>query len=129
MDVTEPSRRTYWHLGAERRLPSRYEVVSSRLLYYPEAGLSVQTPPAAFMARHQAASPLGQLDWERFADPRETTYASYVVRQRDQEAHLARVLEGDETPLSQAWLAELARAFAPLRFACHALMMSASYAA
>jgi toluene monooxygenase system protein E len=128
MDVTEPSRRTYWHLTAQRKLPTRYEVVSSRLLYYPEAGLSVQTPPAAFIARHQVGSPLGQLDWERFADPHETTYASYVARQRDQEAHLARLLEGDETSLDEAWLAELARAFAPLRFAYHALMMAASYA-
>jgi toluene monooxygenase system protein E len=126
--MTEPTQRTYWHLSDRRRVPTRYEVVSSRLLYYPEAGLSVRTPPAAFIARHQASSPLGQLDWERFADPRETTYASYVARQRDQEAHLARLLEGPQAPLSDAWYAELARAFAPLRFVYHGLMMAASYA-
>src|SRR5262245_10921677 len=119
MDVTEPARRTYWHLAAQQRVPTRYEVVSSRLLYYPEAGLSVRTPPAAFIARHQAASPLGGIDWERFADPRETTYATYVGRQRDQEAYLARLLEGEETALSDAWLAQLARSFAPLRFVYH----------
>jgi toluene monooxygenase system protein E len=128
VDVSEPSRRTYWHLAAQQRMPTRYEVVSSRLLYYPDAGLSVSTPPLAFMMRHQLATPLGKLDWERFKDPRETTYAAYVSRQRDQEAHLARLLEGPEAPLPAAWLAQLARAFAPLRFVYHGLMMAASYA-
>ena len=40
--------RTYWHLLGTKRVPSEYEIVSSRLLYYPGRGFEVKVPAAAW---------------------------------------------------------------------------------
>ena len=52
------ARRTFWHLEGKRRVPTDYEIKSSRLLYYPERGLAVKTPVGAWIERYQAGSPL-----------------------------------------------------------------------
>jgi toluene monooxygenase system protein E len=121
---------TYWHLAEQRRVPSRYEVVSSRLHYSTQRGLAVNTPAGRWSAEHQQTPELTGIDWESFADPRRTTYASYVSEQRDNEAHLSRLLERGvhQAPVSESHAAWLARAFSPLRFVYHGLMMAAGHA-
>lgn len=122
--------RTYWHLRELGRVPTRYEIASSRLLCYPTKGFAVQTPAAAWYERYQQRSPLTAGDWERFADPEATTYSSYTKRRRDREAYVDELrerLEPEQRALGQAWLDRLRHGFAPLRYPCHGLMMLASY--
>jgi hypothetical protein len=132
-----PMRKTYWHLAAARRVPSDYEVGTSRLLYYvARGGFEVNLPTSAWYRRHQLSSPLscgGRWDlFETFDDPRATTYAVYVRLQRDQEAYSSRLLEptrtaGHDRTLSPGWIDLLGRTLAPFRFLGHGLQMAAAY--
>ena len=88
--------RTYSHLASLGRAPSDYEIGSSRLLYYRDDGFEVQTPIGGWYQRHQAGSPLRCEDWERFADPRETTYARYTALQTRKEIFVDALLESIE---------------------------------
>jgi toluene monooxygenase system protein E len=125
--------RTYSHLAGERRMPSEYELVSTNLLYYPAlGGFEVKTPLSAFYADHQRTSPLSCANWERFADPRETTYTRYVSLARSREAHVDGTLETIERTDYDArhaaeWVKTLERAWVPLRFPLHGLQMLAAY--
>jgi toluene monooxygenase system protein E len=126
------ARRTYWHLEQQRRKPSVYEIASSRLLYYPERGFEVQAPLAAWYAQHQHGSPLRCRDWDAFADPRQTTYASYVELQHRRETYVDGLFAaidatGYDQRLAAAWLPTLERVLAPLRYPCHGLQMAAAY--
>lgn len=131
------SRKTYWHLAAARRIPSDYEIGTSRLLYYvTRGGFEVNLPTSGWYRRHQTASPLScGARWdlfEAFEDPRATTYASYVRLQRDQEAYTARTLDParlgpHDAGLPDAWLKLLERALPPFRFLGHGLQMLAAY--
>src|SRR5262245_35832654 len=125
------TQRTYWHLTDLGRKPTDYDIASTRLLYYPERGFETAVPLAAWYRRHQHDSELVCHDWERFRDPRETTYSRYVELQRTKEAFVDGVLaagEGSERDrLSPAWLATLAELVPPLRYAVHGLQMVAAY--
>ncbi len=129
----KPARKTYWHLGADRRLPSDYEIATSRLLYHVErGGFAVAPPAAAFYARHQRGSLLHAERFEELCDPRATTYTKYVTEARDREAYVGRLLASIEASdydrgLPDAWVETLARALSPLRFLCHGLQMAAAY--
>jgi toluene monooxygenase system protein E len=126
-------RKTYWHLGAGKRLPSDYEVATSRLLYHVErGGFALALPTSAFYARHQAGSPFASDRWEAFADPRATTYTKYVDLARDRESYLGRLLASIENSdydarLGAPWLETLGGVLSPLRFLCHGLQMAAAY--
>jgi toluene monooxygenase system protein E len=125
--------RTYWHLTELGRKPTDYDVASSRLLYYPDRGFETAVPLAAWYRKHQHDSELACRDWERFRDPRETTYARYVELQRTKEAFVDGVLaaaEGNERDrLSPVWVARLAGLVPPLRYPVHGLQMIAAYVA
>src|SRR6185295_9514509 len=74
---TRATLKTYSHLASERRMPSEYEIATSRLLWYvPRGGFEVNVPLAAWYQRWQRESPFTGADWERFRDPRETTYTA-----------------------------------------------------
>jgi toluene monooxygenase system protein E len=131
-DMSARPRKTYWHLLDARRLPSEYEIVSSRMLYYPQRGFEVNVPASHWYARYQRGSPFACDDWERFADPRETTYAAYTARRARQEAHVDGVLEsihrtGHDATLPPTWRAALERLLPPLLYPWHGLQMVASY--
>jgi toluene monooxygenase system protein E len=129
----KPGRKTYWHLGADRRLPSDYEIATSRLLtHVARGGFAVALPASGFYARHQAGSLLVSDRLEDFVDPRATTYTRYVDLGREREAYTGRLLGAIEESehdrqLAPEWLETLGRALSPLRFACHGLQMSAAY--
>lgn len=127
------TQRTYWHLTELGRKPTDYDIASSRLLYYPDRGFETAVPLAAWYRKHQHDSELACRDWERFRDPRETTYARYVELQRTKEAFVDGVLAaaegGERERLSPAWIARLADLVPPLRYPVHGLQMIAAYVA
>jgi toluene monooxygenase system protein E len=126
-------RRTYWHLEPNRRVPSEYEIASTKLLYHqPERGYEVSTPAGRWQRRQTLASELRVNDWESFRDPRETTYASYVARQKEKEVFVEGLLRSMEQSdydrsLPRSWVAALGAVLPVLRFPCHALQMTAAF--
>ena len=129
----KPTRKTYWHLGAGRRLPSDYEIATSRLLYHVErGGFAVELPTSDFYRRHQAGSLLVSERWDELCDPRATTYTKYVDTAREREGYVGRLLtsieESDyDRELPAAWVETLGAVLSPLRFLCHGLQMVAAY--
>ncbi|MFP5307861.1 MAG: toluene hydroxylase [Gammaproteobacteria bacterium] len=126
--------RTYWHLQPLGRKPTEYEIASSRLFWHPQRGFETRVPVADWYLRYQRRSPLQCDDWERFADPRATTYASYVALQNDRETFVdgllrAHLSSSADARLSPDALALLARVLAPMRYPAHALQMAAAYVA
>ena len=125
------AQRSYWHLSALGRKPSDYDIASSELLYHARRGFEVRTPVSAFIERHQAGSALRSADWERFRDPRATTYASYVALQRKQEIFIDGVLEAETVQTVNAlparWVTTLDPLIGSLRFPLHGLQMVAAY--
>jgi len=129
----KPTRKTYWHLGADRRLPSDYEIASSKLLYYVDrGGFALELPTSGFYRRHQAGSLLVSDRWDELCDPRATTYTKYVDLAREREGFVGRLLtsieESDyDRELPAAWVETLGSLLSPLRFLCHGLQMVAAY--
>ncbi|HMJ50700.1 MAG TPA: hypothetical protein VK540_01445 [Polyangiaceae bacterium] len=124
--------KTYSHLERGRRLPNEYEIVTSDLLYYPSRGFEVKTPLDAWYEKHQRGSLLHANDWERFSDPRETTYAKYTALALKGETYLDGLLDSIETSgydraLSAEWRGTLDRVLGPLRYPLHGFQMIASY--
>jgi toluene monooxygenase system protein E len=124
--------KTYSHLAGPRRRPTEYEVVSTRLRYHEGRGFEVETPVTAWNARQAESSAFRGVDWQRFADPRETTYAKYTRLQHAKESFcdgLYASLEetGYDAALAPEARALLAIALPPLRFALHGLQMIAAY--
>ena len=127
-----PLLRTYSHLAHQRKVPSEYEIVSSRLLYYVERGFEIDVPLAPWYQRHQRESGLRCRDWERFSDPRETTYTTYTTVQSDRERHLDALMTSiEETDhdrqLPAEWRELLDRLLPPLRYVWHGFQMMAAY--
>jgi toluene monooxygenase system protein E len=127
-----PPLKTYSRLARDRRMPSDYELVTTDLLYYPSRGFEVATPLADWYAKHQKGSPLAVSDWERFSDPRQTTYAKYTELAQAREAYVDAILQSIEDTtydrtLSPEWRTLLEGALAPLRFPLHGFQMIAAY--
>jgi toluene monooxygenase system protein E len=126
-------RKTYSHLADRQRMPTEYELVSTGLHDYTRrGGFEVNVPIAAWYEQYQSRSPLRCRDWERFRDPRETTYAKYTRIQTKKEIFVDGILQsideiGYDRGLGEAWRATLARAFAPFRYPFHGLQMIAAY--
>jgi toluene monooxygenase system protein E len=129
--------KTYWHLLQQRRMPTEYEIVTSKLLCYTGEGFTgkrfeLDVPLLDWYKRFQQDSPLNCTSWENFRDPRETTYTKYTEIQRDKEIFVDGILEeidssGYDGRLSPCWLHVLSRVVAPLRYPGHGLQMLASY--
>jgi toluene monooxygenase system protein E len=122
------SQRTYWHLARLGRRPSDYDIASSRLLYAPPRGFELEVPLSAWYRAHQTGSPFVANDWERFRDPRETTYTKYTELMKTREAFVDGVLAAsDPSRLSAEWRATLDRVLPALRYPVHGLQMLAAY--
>lgn len=123
--------KTYSHFQKLGRIPSEYEVVSSKLTYNTE-GFALQTPVTEWYDKYRDASPLTCSDWERFSDPRQTIYRRYCEIQFRQETYLDFVLErieadGFDQTLSEQWLKVLQLILGPCRFPVHGMQMIAAY--
>jgi toluene monooxygenase system protein E len=134
--VTQPRRKqkTYSMLEAKRRLPTEYELTSSRLHYHfpNNFELSNENPVSLWYFQNREGSPLKAADWEKFADPRRTTYRGYNDRQDAKETVVDGLLrEVDETDYDQgldpAWTDFLHHWYGPLRFPAHGLQMMSAY--
>ena len=129
--------KTYWHLLPQRRMPTEYEIVTSKLLCYTGEGFTgkrfeLDVPLQDWYKRFQQDSPLTSASWDSFRDPRETTYTKYNEVQRDKEIFVDGILEEIETSgydaqLSPRWLHVLSAVVAPLRYPGHGFQMVASY--
>lgn len=118
-------------------MPSEYEIVTSKLLCYTGEGFTgrrfeLDVPLLDWYKRFQQDSALTSSSWEKFRDPRETTYTKYNEIQRDKEIFVDGILEeievsGYDARLSPRWLHALSRVLAPLRYPGHGLQMAASY--
>jgi toluene monooxygenase system protein E len=131
-----PGRKTYTRLAAGRRVPLEYELVSTDLHYnHPmRFELPAANPVVAWYYRYREGSALRARDWERFSDPRRTTYRAYTVLQDGREDVIDGLLrEVDDTGydrnLDQEWVRFLDRWYSPLRFPVHGLQMLAAYVA
>lgn len=132
-----PQQKTYWHLLPQKRMPSEYEIVTSKLLFYTGEGFTgkrfeIDVPLKDWYRRYQEESPLTCSSWEKFYDPRETTYTKYTELQRNKEVFVDGILEeidlmGYDAHLRPAWLHMLSRVVAPFRYPGHGLQMVASY--
>jgi toluene monooxygenase system protein E len=132
-----PQQKTYWHLLSQRRMPTEYEIVTSKLLCYTGEGFTgkrfeLDVPLKAWYRRYQEESPLVCSSWEKFRDPRETTYTKYTELQRDKEIFVDGILDeieltGYDATLRPAWLHILPRVVAPFRYPGHGFQMIASY--
>jgi toluene monooxygenase system protein E len=131
--------KTFWHLLAQRRMPSEYEIVTSKLLLNTEEGFTgkrfeLDVPLRQWYERYQQGSPLVCSSWEKFRDPRETTYTKYTELQMEKEIFVDTILEeidasGYDRELQPQWVQTLATLVAPFRYPGHALMMIAAYVA
>lgn len=124
--------KTYSHLATQGRMPTEYELVTSRLLYYPGRGFEVKTPIVSWYEKYQSGSPFQCGDWEKFKDPRETTYTKYVRLQSDKEKFVEGVFDviestGRDRELDSAWVRVLSETLSPLRFPYHGFQMISSY--
>lgn len=129
---TPPALKTYSHLAGAGKVPTEYELVSSRLLYYVDRGFELDVPVKAWYDRHQRRASLQSADWERFVDPRETTYTTYTRLSSRHEHHLDvvfRASEGDgpDRRLTKPWIDRVERTLPPLRYVWHGLQMIAAY--
>jgi len=131
-----PGRKTYSRLATRRRIPPEYELVSSDLHYNHPMRFELQAtnPVVAWYYRYREGSALRAADWERFADPRRTTYHGYTQLQDTREDVVDGLLReidatGYDGQLDQEWVRFLDRWYAPLRFPVHGLQMLAAYIA
>lgn len=129
-----PSRlRTFSHLARVRRMPSEYELSTSDLLWYPRLGaFEVDLPLGPWYRQYQRESGLQCDDWERFVDPRETTYARYTARERAQEDAVDAVMrliddKRYDAALPGEWINLLERVLPVVRYPAHALQMLSAY--
>lgn len=126
------AQKTYWHLSDLGRKPGEYDIVTSKLLYYRERGFEVNVPLTSWYEQNQNGSPLTCNDWDRFRDPRETTYSKYTELQKRKEIYVDGLLasiesSGHDHALSHDWIEILARVMGPLRYPVHGLQMIAAY--
>jgi len=131
--------KTFWHLLPQRRMPTEYEIVTSKLLLNTGEGFTgrrfeLDVPLTKWYEQYQQSSPLTCSSWEKFRDPRETTYTKYTELQMEKEIFVDCILEeievsGYDRGLPARWMDTLAMVVAPFRYPGHALMMLAAYVA
>jgi len=132
-----PRQKTYWHLDRERRMPTEYEIATSKLLCYTGEGFTgkrfeLDVPLQRWYRQYQEGSLLTCTSWEKFHDPRETTYSKYTALQMDKETFVDSLLEqiertGYDRTLSTSWVQILSNVLAPLRYPVHGLQMVVAY--
>lgn len=129
----ERPRRSYWHLEGTKTVPDEYTLGTTELLYYPRRGFEVNATATRWYEKHQRHSALVCTDWDAFADPERTTYATYTTRARAREARVEAVLRAAESldydrRLDASWVAVLGPLLGAIRFPLHGLQMVSAYA-
>lgn len=129
--------KTYWHLLSQKRMPNEYEIVTSKLLCYTGEGFTgkrfeLDVPLRPWYRQYQEGSSFVCSSWEKFRDPRKTTYTKYTQLQREKEVFVDGILDeievtGYDKEISPTWLPVLSRLVAPLPYPFHGFQMLAAY--
>jgi toluene monooxygenase system protein E len=129
--------KTYWHLLSQKRMPNEYEIATSKLLCYTGEGFTgkrfeLDVPLQQWYRQYQQGSSFSCSSWEKFRDPRETTYTKYTELQREKEVFVDGILDeieatGYDKGILPTWLPTLSRLVAPLRYPVHGFQMLAAY--
>lgn len=124
--------KTYWHLEKNKKIPTSYDIATSHLLPYATKDFAVNVSVKSWYDRYQKGSLFQCSDWEKFADPRKTSYSSYVELQKQKELYVNKILDIIETSdydsqLSLEWLQQLEASWPVQRFLFHGLQMVAAY--
>jgi toluene monooxygenase system protein E len=130
--------KTWSALMGSKKRPSEYEIVTYGLHYRarnPKAPyeLDADVMMNQWYRRYVVDSPLKHDDWNRFRDPDQVTYRSYVTMQDGAEEYVDGLLRehaarGHDTQLSSSWVGSLARLFTPQRYLHATLQMDCAYA-
>jgi toluene monooxygenase system protein E len=126
------TQKTYWHLEKYGKIPSQYDIATSHLLPYYERGFAVNVSVKTWYDQFQKNSLFQCRNWECFADPRQTTYSSYVELQKNNELYVDKIFNIIEysdydQQLNPNWVFALEVYLPPLRFLFHGLQMVAAY--
>jgi toluene monooxygenase system protein E len=139
-DTAIPSRglKTWSALVSGKKRPSEYEIVTYGLHYRarnPKAPyeLDAEVMMNRWYRKFVVDSPLRHEDWNRFRDPDQVTYRSYVTMQDGAEEYVDGLLRehaarGHDAQLPGAWVKALARLFTPQRYLQASLQMDCAYA-
>jgi toluene monooxygenase system protein E len=129
--------KTWSYLSKSKRVPSEYEVVSTRLTYHRDDpkrpwNVGLNEPINVWYRKYGIDCPLKHDDWEAFRDPDEVTYRAYNTIQDGQENYVDGLLEhyaklGDDKVYPEEWVKILAGLYAPGRYLLHAAQMASSY--
>ncbi|MGW0811357.1 hypothetical protein [Nonomuraea sp. NPDC002799] len=136
----DPRRRRTWSLfEGERRRPDEYDIVTRGFHYHfgrrpAPFDLDPDSAINQWYLRHREGSLLQAPDWEGFRDPGRLNYRRYIALQHDREVYAEGVVDSFEADdhderLDPAWVAVLARAYLPARFALHVLQITSMYVA
>ncbi|WP_141580130.1 toluene monooxygenase [Actinomadura sp. WMMA1423] len=136
-DVSRPLK-TWSHLAKNRRRPTEYEIVSTKLLWSTDDeapwAMGPEVPLSKWYVQYRNESPLRHADWDGFRDPDQIVYRTYNMIQDGQESHVDGLLDDHsknehDSGLSEEWVAQLARLYTPGRYLLHTVQMSAAYLA
>lgn len=129
--------KTWSLLGDVKRVPSTYEVVTSKFHYHfrkepAPFELDPETPINLWYLKHREGSAVQLDDWEQFRDPARLTYRDYVMLQDRHETYLDHLIDQAEKSdslenISADWLKILSEFMIPLRFPLHVLQMTSLY--
>jgi len=136
-DTPATPRRRTWSRYTDRKVPTEYEFVSHDLHWHYKPG---QTPwemaPDFVWNRWYIAnrdeSPFACADWNRFRDPDQLVYRTYIRMQNEAEIYVDGLIDDQEARGSYAaldpdWVEALRSGYTPFRYAGHALLMAATY--
>jgi len=129
--------KTWSHLAGNRRRPTEYEIVSTKLLWNtPNHDLpwrmASNTPQIQWIIKNRNGSLLQHSQWDAFRDPDQMVYRTYSLMQDGQESYVDGLLEDysknqHDWRLDAAWLQVLSTHYAPARYVVHAVQMASSY--
>lgn len=124
-----PGYKTYSYFAPQKRIPTDYEVVSTRLLFTPGPAYAILAPMQQWNEQYGPQVFFKMTDWESFKDPAATTYKTYIAKQHDQVVFLEGLLASQEfkAPPDPAFERLVSSTFSALRFPLHAMQMIAAY--
>jgi toluene monooxygenase system protein E len=135
--VTPTRKRRSWSRFTEAKSPSEYEAVTHDLHWHYKPGeppweMSPRWFWNEWYTKYRNESPFFCSDWNRFRDPDQLVYRSYIARQEQGELYLDGLVDEFEgrnafADLGSRWVDVLASTYTPYRYVGHALMMASTY--
>jgi toluene monooxygenase system protein E len=135
---TPRPRRTFSAFGDIRKMPSEYEIVTHAQNWTMRENRATpfeqnpSSPANLWFITYRDNSPLQADDWEKFRDPDQYTYRSYVNAQSESEQKVQGILDqfalsGADQRLSSAWVETLGALYTPSRYPVHGFQQIEAY--